>query len=295
MLWERNVCGGLHGVGSVAEEAVGVGLDEVERDEEVVDGEEGSFVAFEGDVEIEEAVASAFEFDEAAEVAAPGVFAGVGAGSGDGNDAVGGAVEDEGGREFAADGAEEVVFFGGGGVGEAVEAEAVFGGIEDGVEEDEGVGNRVDVREDFLALEGTGEEDVRSDGVGAAGAADADDVIGIDVEFGGVDAQPAEGVACVFDGFDGACAVLGGDAIIEGDADHAAGGEVDAVGGELTDLAMIPTAAEEEGGDGAGKRAGFFGVWMPDVGVEFFVAKDFVGLYLSQFQQVAIAVNRWGA
>ena len=240
-------------------------------------------------------MAGAFEFDEAAEVAAPGVFAGVRAGGGDGDDAVGGAVEDEGGREFAADGAEEVVFFGGGGVGEAVEAEAVFGGIEDGVEEDEGVGNRVDVREDFLALEGTGEEDVRSDGVGAAGAADADDVIGIDVEFGGVDAQPAEGVACVFDGFDGACAVLGGDAIIEGDADHAAGGEIDAVGGELADLAVIPTTTKKEGGDGAGKRAGFFGVGMPDVGVEFFVAKDFVGLYLSQFQQVAIAVNRWGA
>ena len=295
MLWERNVCGGLHGVGSVAEEAVGVGLDEVERDEEVVDGEEGGFVAFEGDVEIEEAVASAFEFDEAAEVAAPGVFAGVRAGGGDGDDAVGGAVEDEGGREFAADGAEEVVFFGGGGVGEAVEAEAVFGGIEDGIEEDESVGDGVDVREDFLALEGRGEEGVGRDGVGATGAADADDVIEVDVELGGIDAQPAQSVTGVFDGFDGAGAVLGGDAIVEGDADHAAGGEIDAVGGELADLAVIPTTTKKEGGDGAGERAGFFGIRMPDVGVEFFVAEDFVGLYLSQFQQLAIAVNRWGA
>jgi hypothetical protein len=295
LLWEGNVCGGLHGVGSVAEEAVGVGLDEVEGDEEVVDGEEGGFVAFEGDVEIEEAMAGAFEFDEAAEVAAPGVFAGVRSGGGDGDDAVGGAVEDEGGREFAADGAEEVVFFGGGGIGEAVEAEAVFGGVQDGIEEDESVGDGVDVREDFLALERTGEEDVRSDGVGAAGATDADDVIGIDVEFGGVHAQPAEGVAGVFDSFDGAGAVLGGDTIIEGDADHATGGEVDAVGGELADLAMIPAAAEEESGDGAGEGAGFFRVGMPEVGVEFFVAEDFVGLYLSQFQQLAIAVNRWGA
>ena len=295
MLWERNVCGGLHGVGSVAEEAVGVGLDEIEGDEEFVDGEEGGFVAFEGDVEVEEAVAGAFEFDEAAEVAAPGVFAGVRAGGGDGDDAVGGAVENQGGREFAADGAEEVVFFGGGGVGEAVEAEAVFGGIEDGIEEDESVGDGVDVREDFFAFERTGEEDVGSDGIGTAGATDADDVIGIDVEFGGIDAQPAEGVASVFDGFDGAGAVLSGDTIIEGDADHAAGGEVNAVGSELADLTMIPAAAEEESGDGAGEGAGFFRVGMPDIGVEVFLAQDFVGLYLSQFQQLAIAVNRWGA
>ncbi len=240
-------------------------------------------------------MAGAFEFDEAAEVAAPGVFAGVRAGGGDGDDAVGGAVENQGGREFAADGAEEVVFFGGGGVGEAVEAEAVFGGIEDGIEEDESVGDGVDVREDFFAFERTGEEDVRRDGVGAAGATDADDVIGVDVEFGGVDAQPAEGVAGVFDGFDGTGAVLGGDTIIEGDADHATGSEVNAVGSELADLAMIPATAEKEGGDGAGEGAGFFRVGMPEVGVEFFVAKDFVGLYLSQFQQLSIAVNRWGA
>ena len=103
-------------------------------------------------------MAGAFEFDEAAEVAAPGVFAGVRAGGGDGDDAVGGAVEDQGGREFAADGAEEVVFFGGGGIGEAVEAEAVFGGIQDGIEEDEGVGDGVDVREDFFAFERRSEE-----------------------------------------------------------------------------------------------------------------------------------------
>ncbi len=103
---------------------VGVGGEEAEFDEEGVDFREGQFVDADTDIEVEEAVAFAFEGAEAAEVAVPPVAAAEFSAVGEGDDAVGGAMEDEHGWEAAADGGDEVGVAGGGFVREAVEAGA---------------------------------------------------------------------------------------------------------------------------------------------------------------------------
>ena len=116
----------VHGVVGLAEAGdpvvVGVGLEEAEFDEEGVDFGEGQFVDADTDIEVEEAVAFAFEGAEAAEVAVPPVAAAEFFAVGEGDDAVGGAVEDEHGGEAAADGGGEVGVARGGFVWEAVEA-----------------------------------------------------------------------------------------------------------------------------------------------------------------------------
>ena len=96
--------------------------EEAEFDEEGVDFGEGQFVDADTDIEVEEAVAFAFEGAEAAEVAVPPVAAAEFSAVGEGDDAVGGAMEDEHGWEAAADGGGEVGVAGGGFVREVVEA-----------------------------------------------------------------------------------------------------------------------------------------------------------------------------
>jgi len=102
------------------------------------------------------------------------------------------------------------------------------------------------------------------------------DLVGIDAEFGGVLADPADGGLAVFDAFDGGGAVRFFDAVFGGDGDHAFLGEVFTVGIELGGASADPTAAEEED-DGGCFVGGFVVLRVEDVELEGDVADGLEG------------------
>lgn len=112
--------------------------------------------------------------------------------------------------------------------------------------------------------------------VATGGAATGGDFIGVDAEFIGVAADPADGGFGVGDTVFDFDVVPRGDAIFGGDGDHAAIGEVFALFLELFRGAAFPAAAEEEddgGGVGIGRVIG----GVVDVEGEFGAVDGLVG------------------
>lgn len=201
------------------------------------------------EVEIEEAVIGFLEIDKLAAVAPEADFAAEFFDFGERSDAVGLAVEEDHGWQLAADQAHgvphlfDLVFR------ETSDGLCVGCGIDQGAEEDECLGlagNAVHGGEVFGFWE-SGEQ-CRS---GTAGRATDDEFFGIDDKGVVVMAEPAEEVACVFDGFDRAGAVVLLRAGFGDDGDGAPADKVQAVGDELGGCCGVPESAVEENHDGA--------------------------------------------
>jgi hypothetical protein len=210
--------------------------------EESVDFREGNLIIADVDIEIEESVALSFEAAEAAGIAAPPVAGDEAFAAGEGDDAVGRAMEDEGGGQAFPDVEEEIGVAGVAGRGEAVGGDAsARGGLGDRAEEDEKVRGAGDAG--ILAGEVAEfpEDGRREDGMGSGAAADAGEAGGIEAEFRRIFASPADDRSGVFHGIvRGGSRVAAADAVIDEDARHAAADEVEGVGGELADEATVP-------------------------------------------------------
>ncbi len=130
--------------------------------------------------------------------------------------------------------------------------------------------------------------------MGTGAAADADDAGGVELEFGGVFAGPADGGAGVLHGVEwGGTGMAGGDAVVDEDADHAAAGEVEGVGSELAEEAGVPCAAEEEesGGPAGGGRGTFR---AEDVSAEVVAVGGFVDVPFGRVEESLVAVEDVG-
>ena len=224
---------------------------------------------------IEEAVGLAGIGDELAFCAEGDGFVAVGFDGADGDGGIGFAMENDGGWGSSFEVVER---------GEVVGGDAhafcrdTGGEDEGGVEEDEGVGaggGSFDFAGFFEAGDGGG----GGGEVAPGGASTGGEAVGVNAETLGVEADVAEGGFGVAEAGIDFDLVTGGDAVVGGDGDHAAGGEELGLVFELGGGAVGPAAAEKEDDGGAGVGGGVArGVVDPEA--KFDVSDGLVDLFV---------------
>jgi hypothetical protein len=188
-------------------------------------------------------------------------------------DGVAGAVEDEGGREAGANVVTGGEFFPA--LADSRVAVAFGGGVDDRIEEDEGVGKRGD-GEVVGGFVDRVEEGGAGGDVAACGVAGDDDAVGIDAEFAGVLTEVADRGSPVFDAIeDGRALRVFEEAVVDADTDHAELGEVVREGEFDASGAASPTAAVD-GDPGGALVGGLVAVGFEDVEVEIAAGDGFV-------------------
>ena len=224
---------------------------------------------------VEEAVGLARVGDELAFGAEGDGFVAVGFDGVDGDGGIGFAVEDDGGRGSALE-----VVEGGEVVGGDAHAFCRDTGGEDegGVEEDEGVGAGASLF-DFAGFFEAGDGGGGGGEVAPGGTSTGGEAVRVNAEALRVEADVAEGGFGVAEAGIDFDLVTGGDAVVGGDGDHAAGGEELGLVFELGGGAVGPAAAEEEDDGGAGVGGGVArGVVDPEA--EFDVSDGLVDLFV---------------